>query len=269
MRRSLLLPALVHICAGMLNQPRLKYRTQCSNFQRANLIGKVDNLEVVSSAERKLPKSIKGRLNVRIDDEWYDLTNWRAAHPAGAHWIDAYNNSDATEVMYGFHSDRGIGMIKFLPRSKNPPEHVRPPTKATYAFRALQRQLVDEGWYRPHVWGEAKKLLPWLVTLVAGVMLLSRKAVGGGPLRTLAGIICLGVSNTLSGWLAHDYVHGRNLFCTAMRGYGELVSGMSTTWWSNKHNMHHALTNEVRCNERPAMWSVSLILQRCSERLVS
>ena len=25
----------------------------------------------------------KKRLNVRIDDTWYDLTNWRAAHPAG------------------------------------------------------------------------------------------------------------------------------------------------------------------------------------------
>ena len=40
----------------------------------------------------------KDRLHIRIDDEWYDLTNWRAAHPAGAHWIDAYKNSDATEV---------------------------------------------------------------------------------------------------------------------------------------------------------------------------
>ena len=38
------------------------------------------------------------RLHVRIDDEWYDLTNWRSAHPAGAHWIDAYKNADATEV---------------------------------------------------------------------------------------------------------------------------------------------------------------------------
>jgi cytochrome b involved in lipid metabolism len=50
----------------------------------------------------------KDRLNIRIDDEWYDLTNWRMAHPAGAHWIDAYKNQDATEVMYGFHSDKAM-----------------------------------------------------------------------------------------------------------------------------------------------------------------
>ena len=43
-------------------------------------------------------KAAKERLNIRIDDEWYDLTNWRVAHPAGAHWIDAYKGADATEV---------------------------------------------------------------------------------------------------------------------------------------------------------------------------
>ena len=42
------------------------------------------------------------------------------------------------------------------------------------------------------------------------------------------------MSNTLSGWLAHDYVHGRSPFCMAMRGFGELVGGMSTTWWAGR-----------------------------------
>jgi len=85
------------------------------------------------------------------------------------------------------------------------------------------------------------------------VALIGRNAASGGPLRTFAGIFMLAVSNTLSGWLAHDYVHGRNRFCTAMRGFGELVGGMSTTWWSNKHNMHHALTNEVGYDEDIAL----------------
>ncbi len=31
-----------------------------------------------------------GQLRVRIDDEWYDLSRWRKAHPAGTHWIDLY-----------------------------------------------------------------------------------------------------------------------------------------------------------------------------------
>ena len=61
-------------------------------------------------------KNKGGRLNIRIDDNWYDLTLWRQAHPAGTHWIDAYNNSDATEVMYGFHSDAALNMVPRLPK---------------------------------------------------------------------------------------------------------------------------------------------------------
>lgn len=189
------------------------------------------------------------RLNIRIDDEWYDLTNWRVAHPAGTHWIDAYNNSDATEVMYGFHSDRAMEMFKRLPKSKDPPK-LRPPTKATYAFRALRQRLVDEGWFKPSVWGETKKLLPWVASLAAGISI-TRAATS--PLRALVGVTLLAVANSLAGWLAHDYVHGRSRFCTIMRGFGEIAGGMSTTWWSNKHNMHHALTNEVGYDEDIAL----------------
>ena len=190
-----------------------------------------------------------GRLNIRIDDEWYDLTNWRVAHPAGAHWIDAYNNSDATEVMYGFHSDRGMEMFKRLPKSKDPPE-LRPPTKATYAFRALRQRLVDEGWYKPSVWGETKKLLPWAALCAVGIKV-ARAA--QTPMSALFGVVLLACANTLAGWLAHDYVHGRSRFSTLMRGFGELIGGMSTTWWSMKHNMHHALTNEVGYDEDIAL----------------
>lgn len=197
-----------------------------------------------------LPARRACRLNVRIDDEWYDLTNWRAAHPAGTHWIDAYNNTDATEVMYGFHSDAALGMIQRLPKPKGAVPDLAPPSKATYAFRELRRQLVADGWYKPNVWGETKKLLPWLASTVAGVSLARRAT---NPLQAFCAILLLAVGNTLSGWLAHDYVHGRGWWPTLMRPFGELVGGMSTTWWSNKHNMHHALTNEVGYDEDIAL----------------
>ena len=54
--------------------------------------------EVETAAAERMASKQGDRLNIRIDDEWYDLTNWRAAHPAGTHWIDAYKNQDATEV---------------------------------------------------------------------------------------------------------------------------------------------------------------------------
>mmetsp|Transcript_16921 Transcript_16921/g.28174 ORF Transcript_16921/g.28174 Transcript_16921/m.28174 type:complete len:459 (+) Transcript_16921:38-1414(+) len=199
------------------------------------------------------PRKVRqSRLNVRIDDKWYDLTEWRVAHPAGTHWIDAYNNSDATEVMYGFHSQTALNMFKRLPQSRAPPTGVGPPTQATYAFRALRQRLVDEGWYKPQLWGETKKLLPWAAALATGVAL-ARTAAGRGPLRAFLGVLFLGSANTLAGWLSHDFVHGRSSWASNMRGFGELVGGMSTTWWSNKHNMHHALTNEVGYDEDIAL----------------
>ncbi|KAL3902964.1 MAG: hypothetical protein SGPRY_011859, partial [Prymnesium sp.] len=160
------------------------------------------------------------------------------------HWIDAYNNSDATEVMYAFHSERAIGMFKRLPKSKAPPQ-LAPPTRASYAFRALRQRLVDEGWFKPTIWGETKKILPWLACLSAGVVMARQ------PQRTLAKgfatVLLLAVGNTLAGWLAHDYA----MLAPPITSFK--LGGMSTTWWSNKHNMHHALTNEVGYDEDIAL----------------
>ena len=56
-------------------------------------------------------------LDVRVHGTWYDLSGWRKAHPAGAHWIDWYDGRDATEVMDAFHSQKGREMYKRLPKS--------------------------------------------------------------------------------------------------------------------------------------------------------
>ena len=170
----------------------------------------------------------KKRLNVRIDDTWYDLTNWRAAHPAGTHWIDAYDGADATEVMYAFHSDRAMSMMQRLPKSKAPPTDVAPPAASSYAFRALREKLVADGWWRVSPLMEARKLLPWFSFTALGAVLARRS----GLAAALGAIACLAIGNTLSGWLSHDFVHGRSRWAWTMRGFGELVGGMSTTWWS-------------------------------------
>ena len=230
--------------AGLLGGPLTARRP--ASVARAHLRAVATSPELPTTERQQVTKE---RLHVRIDDEWYDLTNWRMAHPAGAHWIDAYKDADATEVMYGFHSDKGMGMIKRLPRSKAPPVDVPAPVESSYAFRELRAKLVADGWYKPHWRGELQKLMPWAATLWIAKTLSMRS----GGLAAFGAIFAYAVSNTLSGWLSHDYVHGRSPFCMAMRGFGELVGGMSTTWWSMKHNMHHALTNEIGYDEDVAL----------------
>ena len=38
-------------------------------------------------------------------------------------------------------------------------------------------------------------------------------------------------------------------YCTAMRHYGALTCGLSSKWWSEKHNLHHAFTNVIGADE--------------------
>ena len=55
--------------------------------------------------------------------------------------------------------------------------------------------------------------------------------------------------SSAAGWIGHDYIHGRGKLCNALRGWGAIFNGHSATWWSQKHNLHHALTNVVGCDE--------------------
>lgn len=78
--------------------------------------------------------------------------------------------------------------------------------------------------------------------IYAGIMLAQLHT---SILAQFGAVTVLGIANTIGGWLSHDYVHGRGKFADFMRPFGYFCGGMSTTWWSDKHNTHHAKTNEV------------------------
>jgi len=218
-------------------------------MKRFASVSSVENSAEVASGESKSSKtrSKRKRLVVRMDDRWVDLTGWRNAHPAGSHWIDVFDKADATEVMHAFHSDSAHQMLQRIPDAK--PEHVptgdlAPPevTSHTRNFRALREQLNNEGWFKRQPLMEAGTLAGWVCTMAAALALCK-----SGKFALSA--VMLGLSNTSAGWLAHDYIHGRGKWASFMRGFGELAGGMSGTWWSDKHNMHHALTNVVGVDE--------------------
>lgn len=185
-------------------------------------------------------------LDVRIHGEWYDLTGWRKAHPAGDHWIDWYDGRDATEVMDGFHSDKGRQMYKRLPKSK---EAVVPALEATVApdsdtqiaFRKLREELEEEGYWKRDMVHEFKLLGIWGSLVIAA-------AVTAQSIPLLSTFL-LGLSFSNAGWLGHDYIHGVDDFANRMRLFCPLASGLVPSWWSDKHNKHHALTNEMGVDE--------------------
>ena len=95
------------------------------------------------------PARSRRPLPIRIDERWLDLRAWRAAHPAGVHWIDGYEGRDATDVMHAFHSEAATSMLRRLPRlsPSTPPPSLPPTSKLTLGFRNLRAKLIADGWY--------------------------------------------------------------------------------------------------------------------------
>lgn len=185
-------------------------------------------------------------LDVRIHGEWYDLSGWRKAHPAGQHWIDWYDGRDATEVMDAFHSAKARKMWQRLPKSK--PEAVEilsaqvpNDTKTQIAFRKLTAQLEADGWWERDYVREGTLLGIWF-SLVAG-------SIATVSIAPALSTFLLALVMTNAGWLGHDYVHGVDKFTDKMRNFVCIGAGLGTTWWSDKHNKHHALTNEQGVDE--------------------
>jgi len=187
-------------------------------------------------------------LDVRIDDTWFDLSGWRKAHPAGEHWIDYYDGRDATEVMHAFHSEKARKMFQRLPKSKEAAQldhSAAPVTSVMRNFRALRAKLEADGWWKRDIGHEVRLLSIWLALNVAGVLGVHQPTLWARA----AGIVALAAANTQAGWLAHDYIHGVDTWSNRLRMMGPLFGGMSVTWWSDKHNKHHALTNEIGVDE--------------------
>lgn len=186
----------------------------------------------------------KSPLNVRIDDIWYDLSGWRKAHPSGEHWIDLYRDRDATEVMHAFHSKKGKEMLLKLPKSSSSDVldiSCPPVSQLQRNFRQLRNSLEQQGWWDRDYKHEARLLMIWGLLFAGG--LFTAKTI------PILSVVLLSLAQTQSGWIGHDYIHGVDKFSFAMRNFGAVAAGLSPTWWSDKHNKHHAVTNEIGADE--------------------
>ncbi|CAM9799091.1 unnamed protein product [Pylaiella littoralis] len=204
--------------------------------------------DIPSTAVETGKKPASTRLHVQLGESFYDLTGWRKIHPAGQHWIDRFAERDATDVMTAFHSEDAFDRLRTLPVVKGK-EGVEPST-VTKNFRAFRKELVDAGWFERVWYKDAAVVALQLGTFAAGIVL--------ARINPWLGTLVMGIAHTTGGWLAHDMVHGRGEYCTAMRHYGALTCGLSSKWWSEKHNLHHAFTNVIGADEdiivEPALW---------------
>ena len=148
--------------------------------------------------------------------------------------------------MDAFHSQRAREMYKRLPKSK--PENLKilsltapEDTPTQIAFRKLRDQLEADGWWERDIGREVILLGIWSA--------LALGAVATAHTLPPVSIVLAALAFTNAGWLGHDYVHGVDTFCDKMRFFASVAAGLGVTWWSDKHNKHHALTNEQGVDE--------------------
>mmetsp|Transcript_8793 Transcript_8793/g.19356 ORF Transcript_8793/g.19356 Transcript_8793/m.19356 type:complete len:380 (-) Transcript_8793:435-1574(-) len=148
--------------------------------------------------------------------------------------------------MDGFHSTKARGMWQRIPKSTDEnlkilDQLVPPTSEAQIAFRKLREDLENEGWWERDSVHEFKLIAIW-ASLAIG-------AVATAHSLPFVSICLISMFFTQSGWLGHDYTHGVDDFSNRLRWITPLCAGLGTTWWSDKHNKHHALTNEMGVDE--------------------
>lgn len=183
----------------------------------------------------------KKTLRLKIDNKWYDLTQWQKVHPGGAQILQYLNGEDATDAFYSLHSKEAVERLNRLPSVVSTPElendHTRVLDKDIVLFREFRKQLEEQGWFNRDVKWELFYLLSVYTLASLGTYL----GVTGHPILA---ILCIGVCMQQAGWIGHDYTHGRGGYCYYMaKLMSGLINGFSPSWWSNKHNTHHVYTN--------------------------
>jgi len=112
-------------------------------------------------------------------------------------------------------------------------------TPAALSFRHFRDQLVKEGWFeRNWLWD------CFYLSIVLSLIIFGTFLVRAWEWNTI-GSILIGVALQQSGWLGHDYIHGRGKMSYLLGRAYSLINGFSPIWWSNKHNTHHVHTNQM------------------------
>jgi len=188
-------------------------------------------------------KQEKKKLVLRIDDKLYDLTAWKTQHPGGVTILEELNGGDATDVFYSLHSKAAIARLKNMYSSTVPDKDT---PKVSQNFRKLRAKLQQEGWFERSPFWEVFYPAAILFLVIMGVMV--------APDYPILAIILIGTALEQCGWLGHDYVHGREGLTYPLGVFtGCTLGGFSRSWWSRKHNKHHAFPNTLGVDDDIAL----------------
>lgn len=187
-----------------------------------------------------------------VDGMLYDLTNFK--HPGGGiiKFLQG-QSADAKEAFTEFHmhSKKARKMLASLPhrpmpvdKSADPKETARL-AKLSQDFSALRKKFEREGMFKPSYPHIAYRISELVVMFTVGIYL---------ALYTqfwLVGLVITGLAQGRCGWAMHEAGHhsftGNIWLDTRLQEfiYG-IGCGMSSSFWRNQHNKHHAAPQKMK-----------------------
>lgn len=177
----------------------------------------------------------------------YDVSDWYE-HPGGA-VIFTHAGDDMTDIFAAFHAKGSTKALKPFLKGELIVESNKDKTKKQLEFekgyRDLRLQLIKMGMFETsslfYVYKCTSNMCMWAAA-VAMVLY------SDSFYTHIASALLLGLFWQQCGWLAHDFLH-HQVFDKRVHGdmlglfWGNLMQGFSVSWWKNKHNGHHAVTN--------------------------
>ena len=121
------------------------------------------------------------------------------------------------------------------------------PARTTTEYGELKRIITQQGLLRPQTTYYVAKTIVAIATPAAAVAF---ALTGPGTLLLLLDAVFLAFAGTQMALLAHDVGHrqtfrGRRMNALGRTLFGNLLLGVSHSWWNTKHNQHHATPNHV------------------------
>ncbi|VDN03235.1 unnamed protein product [Thelazia callipaeda] len=209
-------------------------------------------------------------MRLKIDGKWLLLTkDFQQRHPGGS-VITQYRNADATQIFHAFHEGSKIAykQLDLLKKRNcidtleeindnidgnncadeiNVSSYNLPKTKEKQIldnFATLREEIIFERLF------DANPLYYVYKSFEAFGLLLFAFILQYYTWYTTSAMV-LALCWQQFGWLTHDFCHQqpsknrkKNDFLSLI--YGNIVQGFSRSWWKEKHNTHHAVTNIVR-----------------------
>jgi len=182
-----------------------------------------------------------------VDGKVYDVTSWVSKHPGGDAIILAYGGMDATDVYDAFHDVHEESHEKMRAMFYVGDVTDQKISDSVREFREIKRKLKQYQQFvsRPlfYVGMFTMMMCMW------GSMLFLVSHFQGQSWAVLGGSVLLALFWLQMGWFGHD-VHHNQVFARSQKRWksltcrvGEAFLGFTTSWWNNKHNMHHAVPN--------------------------